>query len=194
MNNKTLHLTAASILALASAYLMAADVSKDIKSCVACHGPDGVSQKPDIPTIAGISAFSHADALYAYQDGGRTCEPPPMMCSIVKGLSEEQVEAIAAHFAEKSFVAAKQETDPAKAALGKEIHERDCEICHTNGGSNPADDSSILAGQWMAYLEHVLNQYAAGERSAPEAMAAKIGKLSESDLEALTHYYGSQEQ
>jgi len=193
MNNKIMHLGTISLLALASAYSMAADVSQDIKSCVACHGPDGVSQKPDMPTIGGISEFSHADALYAYKDGDRACQPPPMMCSIAKGLSDEQIKAIAAYFAEKPFVAAKQKTDPGKAALGKEIHERDCEGCHSEGGSNPGDDASILAGQWMAYLELALKEYAAGKRAQPEAMEAAIKELGDADLEALAHYYGSQQ-
>lgn len=169
----------------------AADLSGVVKGCAICHGPEGVSTRPEFPTIAGIPAGVHADALYLYKEGGYPC-PDSKMCKPAVRLSDEQIEQIAEYYAAKPFVAAKQDFDADKAARGEEIHNADCEKCHTGGGSNPEVDASILAGQWMMYLTAVMTDYAAGKRLQNDAMKAKTEKLSEADIEALVNYYASQ--
>ena len=51
----------------------AADFSAIADSCNDCHGRDGVSEWPEVPTIAGMPEVVHADALYIYADGDRPC-------------------------------------------------------------------------------------------------------------------------
>jgi len=128
-------------------------------------------------------------------DGARTCADPKtkMMCTISRKLTDEQIESLAEFFAAMEFKAATQEFDADKAAAGASIHEENCEKCHTAGGSDAYDDASILAGQWMPYLRSSLAQFADSSREQPEAMKAKIEKLSEADVEALVHYYASQQ-
>jgi sulfide dehydrogenase cytochrome subunit len=113
------------------------------------------------------------------------------MCVHANGLAEEDVSAVADYYAALPFVPAEQETDAGKAAEGKAIHDRECEICHSQGGSDPGDDASILAGQRMDYLHVALTEYRAGERPQPRPMEAKVGALSETDVDALVNYYGS---
>jgi len=190
------------ILGATTGRLAWADVASVLPACNACHGPNGISQLTDVPTIAGISAIVLEDALYAYREGDRPCPSAPHppahpgapgmdMCVHANGLAEEDVSGVAEHFAALPFPAATQETDASLVAMGQAIHNRDCEICHSDGGSNPLDDASILAGQQMGYLRHVMTEYRSGDRPQPRAMQAKIGALSEADIEALTHYYGS---
>lgn len=165
-------------------------------ACEGCHGANGVSQQPTVPTIAGISAAVHADALYLYRDGELPCAGTPLrpvMCGSVAALSDEAIEEAASHFAAQPFVAAKQDFDADKAATGKAIHQQSCEICHSSGGSDPADDASILAGQWMAYLRIVMEEYASGERESQPAMQATIKQLTADQIEALLHFYASQQ-
>ena len=179
-----------------------ADVATVVPACNACHGPDGISPLPDVPTIAGISVIVFEDALYAYREGDRPCPTAPNppehpgaagmdMCVHANGLAEEDVAGVAEHYAALPFVAATPQTDAGMAAQGKTIHDRDCEICHSQGGSDPTDDASILAGQQMGYLRHVLIEYQAGTRPQPRAMEAKLTALSATDIDALIHYYGS---
>lgn len=165
------------------------------KMCLGCHGKDGVSTRPTVPSIAGISAPVHADALYAYRDGTRECADPKskMMCTLSAKLSDEQIEELAEYFAGRAFKPAEQDFDAAKAASGAKLHEASCEKCHTAGGSEPLDDSSILAGQWLPYMQMSLTQFARGERDQPKAMQVKFEQLSEADLEALAHFYASQQ-
>lgn len=179
-----------------------ADVATAVPVCNACHGPDGVSRLTDVPTIAGISSIVAEDALYAYREGDRACPAAPYppehpsapgmdMCVHANGLAEKDVAGVAQYYAALPFVRARQQTDAEMAAQGKAIHDRDCEICHSRGGGNPGDDASILAGQQMGYLRHVLTEYQASGRPQPRAMETALNALSATDIEALTHYYGS---
>lgn len=183
---------------------VAQDLAGIVETCNGCHGEDGVSQWSDVPTIAGIDGFVHSDALFIYRDEGRPCaqsdfrqgdtsRAPTSMCATAATLDDDRIEAVAAHYAELPFVAAKQEFDAALAAAGEQIHERDCGMCHSSGGSDPADEASILAGQWMGYLATTFAQYRAGEREQPSPMQKKIDTLSEDDVKALLHYYASQQ-
>lgn len=181
---------------------LGADVSAIVKDCEGCHGPGGVSAGGTVPTIAGISSGVHADYLLTYKEKGRPCaksdyqhgdtkRPATDMCSVSAKLSDEQVEAVAAHFAALKFVRAKQTADAAKAATGAKIHARDCEKCHSDNGADASADASVLAGQWMPYLQESFKQFASGERPQSKKMKEKMDKLSAADVEALVHYYGS---
>lgn len=182
----------------------AADIEATIENCNECHGENGVSQWPDMPTISGIDAFTHADALYVYRDRERACDKskfrlgdtertPTSMCDIVAEFSDDEIEALAEHYAALPFVAATQEFDAELAEVGAAIHKRECDRCHSDGGSNAEDEAGIIAGQWMDYLRIAFGQYAAETRPQDKKMKEKMDPLSEEDVEALVHYYGSQQ-
>jgi len=177
-----------------------ADIESIVKSCDSCHGADSLKSGSEVPAIAGLSDYYQADQLYFYRDKERPCKDAKTssgvvtnMCNVTADLSDDQIDALGAHYAALPFVAAKQEFDAALAAAGQKIHERDCEICHTEGGSNIEDDASLLAGQWMGYLKVTFAEYRAGEREQPEKMQTKIDALSDDDIKALMHYYASQQ-
>ncbi len=195
--------TSASFILWILASPASADVMDDIEDCDDCHGKDGVSTESDVPTIAGISAFILEEYMFEYRDEGRICreskyrsgdteKPPTDMCVVAKELSEDEIPEIAEYYAGKTFVPAKQEFDAAKAEVGAGIHRRECEKCHTDGGAYADDDASILAGQWMPYLEQVFADYASGDRKMlDKKMAEKTDPLDAASIEALIHYYAS---
>lgn len=181
----------------------AAAVEAIVTNCNDCHGESGVSQWQDMPTIAGLDAFTSSEALYAYQEKARPCgksdyrqgdtsRPATDMCAVAGDLSDDDIEATAAHYAAFPFVAADQEFDPVLAEKGKTIHMAGCERCHSGGGSDPEDEASILAGQWTGYLKQAFSQYASGEREQLDKMKQAMDKLSADDVIALLHYYASQ--
>jgi len=179
---------------------LAADIEATIAACDGCHSADNLGADGSIPAIAGLSEFYHADQLFFYRDEERPCNDASNasgettnMCASTADLGDEDIEAVAAHYAEMPFVAAAQEFDVALAAAGQEVHERDCEVCHSDGGSNIADDSGILGGQRMGYMEMTFAQYSSGEREQPEQMQKKLDALSDDDVKALLHYYASQQ-
>lgn len=180
----------------------AADIAKLTSACEDCHGKDGASSEPKIPSIGGMSSTYITDSLSAYRDKKRECEDVKFpsgahkgetsnMCKSVENVSEADAGLIGDYFAEKPFVRAKQTFDAGLAATGKSLHELNCKKCHEDGGSSPDDDAGILAGQWMPYLEEQFEEYAEGKRPLPEKMKPKFEKLSKDDIKALVNYYGS---
>ncbi len=184
--------------------VFADDLDSIVESCGDCHGDNGVSQWDETPTIAGIDSFVGSEALFIYRDEARPCatseyrqgdtsRPATNMCAIAGELSDEMIEAIAEHFTGLPFVAASQAFDSDLAAIGKVIHDRACERCHSDGGTNPDDEAGILAGQWTGYLKNAFDEYAAGEREQLEKMKTAMDALSADDVQALLHFYASQQ-
>ncbi len=182
-----------------------AEVTAITDECDRCHGAGGVSTESDVPSIAGISPFIIEEYMFEYRDEARICreikfrsgdleQPETDMCVVAQDLNEDDIAGIAEFYGSKEFVAAKQEFDADKAAAGAKVHKKLCEKCHADGGSYADDDASILAGQWMPYLEQALADQLSGDRTMlDEKMREKTDQLSEGDGEALIHFYGSQQ-
>jgi len=177
------------------------DAGSAPKVCFDCHGQDGASVQPDIPIIGGLSAFALEENLFAFRAGDRPCRPTYYragapdrpatdMCRIAAELSDEDIVRIAAFFASRPFVPADQQVDQDGADRGATIHDRECHHCHGEGGSDPADHASILAGQWMIYLRTAFVNLKAGMRWMPNTMENRLQKLSDQDVEDLIQFYG----
>ena len=199
---KSIYRTILSSALVALAFTAGAqDLEAVVEDCNGCHGDGGVSQWTDVPTIAGMPEFTHGDALYVFRDEARPCSESnykqgdtsksTTMCAVAAQLSDDQIDEIAAYYAEMDFVPAKQEFDAALAAAGKAVHDDKCEKCHSDGGTNPDDEAGILGGQWMGYMEATFAEYLAGEREQPKSMEDKLNELSEDDVKALLHFYAS---
>ncbi len=193
---------AAAFFSMAFSAASAGDLETIIQDCNGCHGDNGVSQWAEVPTIAGLPEFQHADALYIYQDEARPCRDAEYkqgdtsraaisMCAVAAKLSEDEIDAIAAAYAELPYVKAKQEFDADLAAAGKALHDEHCDKCHSDEGTNPEDEAGMLGGQLMGYLKQSFVDYKADTRDQPKKMKEKIDMLSDDDVTALVHYYGS---
>jgi len=183
---------------------MAGDIDAMMADCNGCHGDKGVSKWNDVPTIAGIDAFGHADALFMFRDEERPCSESKYrqgdtsraattMCAIAAELSDDDIEALGDAYSALPFVPAAQKFDAALAEAGAAVHEKQCEQCHSEGGSNVEDEASILAGQWAGYLETEIARYNSGDRPQDKKMKEKLDALSADDIKALVHYYASQQ-
>jgi sulfide dehydrogenase cytochrome subunit len=193
-----------SALMIALPGLAAADVEALMQGCNDCHGDNGVSQWSDVPSIGGLPEFVHSDALYIFQDGGRPCleseyrqgdtsRAATDMCAVVADLSEDDIDGIAAAYAELPWTPAKQDFDADLAAAGEALHSEHCDRCHSDAGMNPDDEASMLGGQQMGYLRHAFGQYKDGSREQPSKMKEKLDALSADDIEALVNFYGSKQ-
>lgn len=202
--------TMAVLLALAPALVLPASgparadgIEELVAMCEACHGPDGVSQHADVPTIAGQSEAFLDKSLRTYQVWGRPCiksawrhgdtgQAATDMCAIAEGLTGEEVQALAAHFAALPFVPAAQAFDAERAAAGAALHAEHCETCHHEGGQ-AAGRGPRLAGQWIPYLRTSLRFVPTGEHMVPPAMESTVNDLDEDAIDALMNYYASQQ-
>ncbi len=63
--------------------------------CAACHGPEGKSQNPLWPHLAGQQAGYLAKQLKAFRSGERQ---DPLMSAQAAPLSDEQIADLAAYF------------------------------------------------------------------------------------------------
>ena len=61
-------------------------------ACVACHGVDGLSARPDAPHLAGQPAIYLREQLHLFRDGKRVT---PVMSVVAKPLSDEDIEDLA---------------------------------------------------------------------------------------------------
>ena len=66
------------------------------RTCVACHGQNGISLSPGWPTLAGQHEDYLEHALNQYRDGSRK---DPVMSPLVAEMSDETVSQLAAYFA-----------------------------------------------------------------------------------------------
>jgi len=171
------------------------------KQCAACHGVDGISRWPDVPNIAGLPEVVIANALYDYRGHARPCRKPVCaedgacpdrsMCEIAEPMTDGQMDTLARFYAARPFGSAANEYDPRLAEQGLTIHNSNCEICHTTGGSDPDDEASILRGQNRAYIANAMNDYRSGQRLGEAAMLKRLNALSAEEVVALVEFYAS---
>jgi len=74
---------------------VAAGQAKAKEVCAACHGPDGNSQQPDYPKLAGQYRDYLEKALHDYKSGQRK---NPIMAANAAALSNDDIANLAAWF------------------------------------------------------------------------------------------------
>jgi len=190
-SRKILSLLLGSGLMLVAAHVAAAPTGTMLAdTCAGCHGTDGASTGPAIPSIAGLSETYMVDTMKAFKSGDRHST---VMGRIAKGYSDEEFALMATVFAKQPIATTSQKTDSAKVAAGLKLHEKNCAKCHDENGGLPDDDAGILASQWAPYLKYSLMDAKAGTREMPKKMMKKVKGLSDADIDALVHFYASQQ-
>ena len=181
-----------------------AEPAAPTQQCAACHGVDGISRWPDVPNIAGLPEVVIANALYDFRGHARPCRQPVCaqdnacpqldMCMVAEPLTDGQMDTLARFYSVRPFGAAANEYDARLAAVGKKVHEKRCEGCHTLGGSDPLDEASILRGQNRIYIANAIQDYRSGRRLGEAAMLKRLNALSEEEVVALVEFYASPQQ
>ncbi len=157
------------------------------QNCVSCHGSQGVSNDPAVPTLAGMDKGYFEKVMASYKSGKRFGEK---MKPIAPVYSADEISRMAAYYNILSFKPAKQSVNLAKAGQGAKLHKDNCNSCHSNDGQ--AMNNGTLAGQWKPYMLTTLNNFASGKSSdAPAFMINKIKGMSGAEREALAEFYAS---
>ena len=87
------------LLALAGAGPVAADVAAGktkARACAVCHGPMGISNAPDAPSLAGQPERYLVEQLKAYRGGKRQHE---VMSVMAKALTDDDIRDLSAWYA-----------------------------------------------------------------------------------------------
>jgi len=191
--------TGALALALSNAGSAGDIASADMLAgtCDGCHGTNGNSAGPAAPSIAQMEKTAFVEAMQAFRSGDTY---GTIMGRIAKGYTDEEIERMAGHFAARKLVPAKQTFDAAAAKKGAKLHDKYCEKCHEEGGKPIAGEDaeySLLAGQWVPYLENTIADFRAGHREMPKKMKKRLDKLIEKagdkGLAAINAFYASQQ-
>ena len=165
----------------------------EAQNCAQCHGPRGVSEMPIIPSLAGQPAEFTTLQLILFREGIRRV---PVMVGPMRGMSDEQIEDLAAYFASLPS-ARREDRGPADAALlarGGEISAgRNCNACHTATYAGRANIPRINH-QREDFLEHTLAEYRDGGRVGTDTnMNGLMYGLTDADIRALAHFLAHQE-
>jgi cytochrome c553 len=114
------------------------------------------------------------------------------MAPVVKGMKDEEINALAAHYAKQAAKRDDEPLDPALVKRGAEIAaQKRCVSCH---GNNLQGDQQVprIAKQRIDYLIYVLTEFRDGRREGADTiMSQPVAGLSDADLKALAHYAAS---
>lgn len=157
-------------------------------ACAGCHGTDGSSAGPSMPSLAGQDKKVIVDSMKGFKSGER---PGTVMAKLAKGYSDADFEAMGNFFSKQKRAGAGESLDKAKVAKGAELAEKHCARCHVEDGKEAKDGASIVAGQWVKYLQIQNDDYLSGKRKMIEKMAEKVKPLSKDDMDAIVHFYAS---
>lgn len=159
-------------------------------TCNNCHGMNGVSVGPSMPSIGGLSETYLKNVMLQWKSGERYSAT---MGRHFKGYSDEELAALATYFSKKPWVPVVQKAGADVLAKGKEATER-CETCHGVTGGEPDDaETPRLNGQWAKYMELELLKYRTESVAMPhKKMRNNAKKLDETDVANAAQYYAAQ--
>jgi cytochrome c553 len=167
----------------------AADIAERVQLCAGCHGEDGNSRTPLIPSLAGQPDFFLMNQLVLIREGVRKI---PQMEGFAKQLKDDEIAALAAHFSALPVKKTDEPTDSGLAAEGARIAaSHHCASCHKEDLSGQ-EQMPRIAGQRLDYLTETLKSLRDSQRSgADPLMVEAVYGLTDRELAALAHYAAS---
>jgi cytochrome c553 len=155
-------------------------------ACFACHGPNGNSTNPVVPSIAGQPAQFIGTQLIMFREGRRK---DPQMSPVAASLGNADMNALGKFFSAQKPVPPARKIDAAKAEEGRRLTEKfNCVACH---GAQLRGQQHIpaLVGQQPDYLRTQLRGFKAGTRFDMDGnMTAAAQPLSEKDIDLIVEY------
>ena len=140
--------------------------------CLACHGEQGHSATPNVPSLGAQRPDYTVTQLFLFREGLRIAEP---MNAMTKGLGDDELRAIG------DFLAAlpappppADQGDPQRLEKAHAlIAQNRCNICHRPDLSGQ-DMVPRLADQRQDYLLKTLRDYKSGARHGYDAAMAEV--------------------
>ncbi|MEO7073026.1 MAG: c-type cytochrome [Rhodanobacter sp.] len=163
--------------------------------CESCHGPNGNSINPTVPSIAGQVEPYLYKQLHAFQSQTRV----GVMSGVAMGLSDADARALAAYFSRQHAHWNPQPSRvPRQSRQGRIIyvdgiadkHVPACASCHALDGSGLPPEFPRLAGQHANYIATQLRAFRSSSRmSNPNAMMRVVSApLTDAQINAVSQY------
>jgi cytochrome c553 len=160
------------LVGLAALPLHAQQLDARLPTCFACHGENGQSQLPDIPSLGAQPAFYVTVQMLMFRDKLRVTEP---MNEMAKELTDDDLRK-AADIISKLPPPAPVADNPDAARMDKAralATQRRCNFCHQTNFQG-LDNVPRLAGQREDYLLKTLRGYKDNSRRGYDAQMSEV--------------------
>ena len=156
------------------------------QACIACHGADGNSVIPTIPSIAGQPRQFIVTALYMFREGRRKSD---VMAPFAANLSNADLNDLAAYFNAQKMTPPTGQASAETIAKGRAVTAaNNCVACHT-ATLVGQQQMPRLAGQHKPYLLEQLKAFKAGTRGDLDGtMTSAAQGLVVEELDMLADY------
>ena len=160
-------------------------------TCAACHGAEGTSTLPTVPSVGGQPSFYVTTQLFLFREGRRNDHPQAAaMSALAKDMKNDELRGWS------DFIATlppprrpEAAPDPARLARGRALAQaKHCLSCH---GGDLAGGQHVprVAHQREDYLLLTLRGFRSGARTGyTMAMAEAVAGLAPQDIEDLAHF------
>jgi len=154
------------------------------QACTKCHGENGNSVTPGMPSLSGQQPGYFVAAIQEYLASAR--ETPPMH-SLIRNLKALDFESLALYFASQTPA---QRHAPLRGnpAAGERLTGL-CGGCHGARGVSTDSATPSLAGQDPLYLVDALKAYRAGRKHAAMQRVVAVAVKSDADAENIAAFY-----
>jgi cytochrome c553 len=158
--------------------------SQRTQTCEACHGAGGNSVTPGTPSIAGQPGLFVENQLVLFREGIRKS---PVMTPLMAGISDKEIQQLAAHFSKQAVKAESAAIDRKLFAQGQGLAKKlRCGVCHLSDFSGQKQ-MPRLAGQREDYLLSEMKAYRDNQRPDTTMTAALYG-VKDDEMKALAHF------
>jgi cytochrome c553 len=167
--------------------LSAASLDERLAPCLACHGHNGQSVMPEVPSLGGQPSYYLVLQLFMFRERMRVVEPMNVM---LKGLADDDLRAMAKSIANLPPPRpAAGAADPARVERARAlIQQHRCNFCHNEVFSGE-ENVPRLAGQREDYLVKAMREYKNNKRRGYDAsMADVMQPLTDADILDLAHF------
>jgi cytochrome c553 len=154
--------------------------------CAPCHGKDGISEQPTVPSIGGQWNDYIVLALFQFRNGHR---PSEAMGPVAKPLTDNDLGNLAKYYGSLQPWGPSRQSSPAALAAGLALtQQKNCVQCHAPG--LPGQQSiPRIAGQHIDYLTTQLQGFRAGTRGDIDGnMSAAVKDVTDADIAILADY------
>ncbi len=154
--------------------------------CAACHGADGNASLVGAPSLAGQPKIFIENQLVMIREGMRSI---PVMQGMLNGVTDEEIAAMAAHYAALPLKKPATDKDARLYPQGEKLaNTMRCNICHLPNYMG-REQIPRLAGQREDYLLHSMRQFKSNQAVGRDTvMAASLYGVSDDDIKAMAYF------
>ena len=164
-------------------------VAERLPTCLACHGENGTSVTPTVPSLGAMPGNYVLTQLYLFRAKQRVADP---MNEMAAGLSDDDLRSFANIFTKMPAPSPSVELSAADHDAGQVLIEKHhCNSCH---GPALAGQQTIphIAGQHEEYVRQALVDYKANTRKGySPAMNEAAQEIADDEIPLLARYVAS---